>query len=113
MIYRFAHIGYVQDMMSSTFLAVNARAIDIGHIRVGKRMIKHQGVLPFLGRLSKDASEAKIAGIAHRNDPSLYISSEEDIVFMIQAADALVKSDDMTTAVSTNYFLLTLLGPPR
>lgn len=56
-------------------------------------MIKHQDVLHIFGKLVKAASTAKTFSITHNDHPSLYISSEEDILLMNQAADTLVNTD--------------------
>lgn len=56
-------------------------------------IIKHRGLLPTLGKLGKDASAAKSLGITHLNELSLFISSEDNVFFMIQAADESVKKN--------------------
>lgn len=58
-------------------------------------MIRHRGVLTFLVKLSTilQMAEAESFGLTYLDEQSLCISSEEDILFMIQAADALVKND--------------------
>lgn len=40
-----------------------------------------------------DATEEEILGITHLDDEGLHISTEEDILLMIQAADAFVNDD--------------------
>lgn len=53
-------------------------------------MIKHQGVLRLFGKPGKNAPASMTIGINHLDDPSLYVSSEECILLMIEAADAFV-----------------------
>lgn len=55
-------------------------------------MIKHKGVLPVLEKMCKNAPAAKCFGVKHLDDLGLYISPKMDILFMIYAADALVKT---------------------
>lgn len=82
-----------EDMMFSTFCAANSRATYIRYIGAGKIRIKQQDVLPFLMTVIKDASVAKTVGIIHFDVPSFYISSQKDVLLIIQDNDALVKND--------------------
>lgn len=50
-------------------------------------------MLPPLVKLKTDRKAAKALGITHLDDSILYISSEEDMLFIIQAADAFLKND--------------------
>lgn len=85
-------------MMSSTFLAANSRATNIHSITVGKMMIKDKFMLPLIQKLSKDALAAKTLGTMHLDDQKLYSFSENDILLMIQGADAFVENDHKRAA---------------
>lgn len=90
--------------MTSNILAAISRATYIHHIIVGKMIIKHQGVLPLLGKLLKDTPAASNLRITHIDELSLYITSDEDILLMNQAAHALVKNDHKPAAFHANSF---------
>lgn len=82
-----------KDVMSLHFLAAISRAIFIHCITAGKMIVEQQGVLQRPTEPVKDASAAKIPGITNLDNQSLYISSEENIFFMIQAADPVFKNE--------------------
>lgn len=83
----------VEDRMSSSFLAANYKSTYIRYNRVGKMIIKHQCVLSLLVTLSIDAPAGKTFRITHHDDPSLYISSKDDILVMVQATDSFTRND--------------------
>lgn len=78
-------------MMFTTFLAANSVATYIRHISVGKTMIKCQGALTFFEKLGKKGSAVEFFDTAPLYDQSLYTSSEDNIVSLMQATDALVE----------------------
>lgn len=88
---RIMHIA--EDIMLSESLAANCRATYRRYIRVGKIMIKQRGVLSLLVKLGREAPAAKNVGLTHVDYQSLYISSVTEILLIIQATDALFKSD--------------------
>lgn len=89
-----AHIkDIVDDVMSSNFLATNSLVTYARYIRVRKISCKKEDVLLLLVSLSSDTPVAKMLGSTHLDDPVLYISSEEEVLSMIQAADSSSKSD--------------------
>lgn len=60
-----------EDMMPSNIMAASSRATYIHNIRVRMMMMKHQNVLPFLGKLVKDSSAEKNLLTTDLHDPSL------------------------------------------
>lgn len=71
-------LDIVKDMMSSTFLPNNSRAIYTRYTTVAKMTIKYQSMLPFLAKLIKNASAEKFS-YHDVDEPSVYVSSGEDI----------------------------------
>lgn len=71
-------------------------------------MIKHQGVLLFLGKLGRDAPAAKSSGIMLLYEPSPLISHQQDVLQMTQAADLFVKNDYKHTPLHGDVFSDTL-----
>lgn len=94
----------VEDMIASNLLTTSSRATYIRCIIVGKMMVKHQGLLPLYDKLGNDAPAAKTLGTTTRVDPRLYISSEEDMPFMILAADAFVMYGHKPAPFHANTF---------
>lgn len=87
-----AHItDLVIDHMRSTYLAASRRSIYIHYNTVGK--IKHQGLAPLFVKLNRNPSAANTLTIMYLDVPGFYISSQEYILFVIQAADASVRND--------------------
>lgn len=86
-------LGIVEDVMSSSFLATNSRVTNKRYITNDKMMTENKGMLPLLGKLGKEAPAGKTTGLKHPEYHSLYISSEEQILFITLAADALFKND--------------------
>lgn len=86
------------------FLAAYYRAIYTRYIKVGQMMIKHYGLQPLLGNQGKDGPAAITHVVTHLHDPSLYISSEKEILLMIWAADAFFKKDGKSAPFYENYF---------
>lgn len=104
---RFANMrimDIVQDMISSKFFVENSGAPHIRKTRVRKTMIKFLKVLLLFVNLNKDPPVAKNFGITHLDYPTLYISSEKDILFMIQIADAFVTNFHKQVPSHANFF---------
>lgn len=91
-------------MMSSKFLAANSRATYMRYIRARKDIMMNQGVLSFLKELGKVAGASKTLCIMHLDNPSLYISFEEDVRFVVMYVDAFVKNDHKPTCFHQNVF---------
>lgn len=64
-------------------------------------VIKHKDMLPIVLK-DRNAPAAKNFGTMHLDDPSLYNFSEKNILFMIQAADTLVKDDRKPASFHAN-----------
>lgn len=47
---------------------------------------------------------ANTLGVNHPDDPNIYISSEEDILLIIQVSDALVENDHKPALFHVNSF---------
>lgn len=69
-------------------------------------LIKQECVLVLLPKLVKHASVAKTVDITQLDDPILFISSEREIVLMIQAADLFVKNNNSPSSFQANFFLI-------
>lgn len=65
--------------------------------------MKNLSLLPHSEKLSKDALVTKAHGITHLDNPSLYISCGEDILIMIQAADAFFRNNHKPTPYHVNF----------
>lgn len=65
-------------------------------------MTKRQGMLPVLKKLARDSTAARNFRIARLNQSSLYLSFEENIVLMIQVADAYAENDHEPAHFQTN-----------
>lgn len=90
-------------MIPSNFLAANSRAKHIRYRKVGKILIKHKDVLLLLGKRKKNAPAAKALSSTHLDDQSLYISSAKNVLLMIRAADAFLKSDHKSAPCHANF----------
>lgn len=66
--------------------------------------MKNQGELSLLVRFAKDTPTAKILGITHPDDLSLYIFTEGEILLMIRASDTFVKNDHKPASFQANIF---------
>lgn len=66
-------LDLLEVVTSSKFLAANFRVTDIGHITVGKMVVKYRGVLPILGKQHEDAVATENHCIRHVDDASLYV----------------------------------------
>lgn len=66
--------------------------------------IKHQGVLLSFVKLGRDNPKAKTFRTTDDDDLSLYISSEEDILILIQSDDYFIKNDHKPTPFHENSF---------
>lgn len=85
-------LGIVDYMMPSNVLAASSKAIYAHYILLAKMMIKNEGVLRLLVSFVMDGLVVKTLDITHLDSPVLYISTEDNIAFMIQATNAFVKS---------------------
>lgn len=94
----------MEDMMSSEFKAAILRATRVRSIRVGRTMNNDRGVIHFIARLSSVAPAAKNLCIMQFGSPRLKISSQKNILLMIQAADSFVRNDDSTAPFHANTF---------
>lgn len=56
-------------------------------------MVKNQDMFPLLRKLGENTLVPKSLLITYIDDPSFYVTSEEEIPLMIQASDTFVKSD--------------------
>lgn len=88
----------VEDMTSLNLLAANSSVTYRRYIRVGKTMIKRQGVLPLLVKLAENAPLENTIGITYSDVSSIYVSSQEDIFLMNPAGDAFFENDHKTAA---------------
>lgn len=61
-------------------------------------------MLRILPELVRNAAAPKTVGITHFHDVSIYISSEEGILYMIRAAGAFVMDEHKLVRFHTNYF---------
>lgn len=64
----------------------------------------HQGVFTVLGKLGENFSVVKTFSIKHLDDPRIYISTETDIRFVIQAAAQYVKNDQRPPFFEAHFF---------
>lgn len=101
-----------RDDESSDLLAINSKVSYIRYATAGKMMIKQQRLTSLLVKLRKDAPRAKTVFIMHRDDPSLYFSSEDDILLMIQIVNPSV-SNPHKTALSSQISFMGRTGPDR
>lgn len=85
-------IDILEEMVSSCLLAAKSIGTYVRYIKVATMIRKHQGGLSIPLKLSKDAQEATTFRITLFDDKSFYISSEEDILLITQAADAFDKN---------------------
>lgn len=93
----------VEYMTASNSLAANSKAIYMCYNRVWKMMVNLEGILSLpkhLGRevpavkpLRSDVQAAKPLRITHLDYSTLPISSERDILLLVQATDALVEKN--------------------
>lgn len=60
--------------------------------------------VPFFKKLRKNASAAEDIGISYLDDDSLYLSSEADILLIVQVADAFLKNDHKPARFHSNLF---------
>lgn len=86
---------YLDDMISSSFLAASSKATCESYIRVRKMSFKHQGLLCLSMKPGENASAANTFCITPLADQSLYIPSEEDNLIVIQTPDAFAKNSHM------------------
>lgn len=67
-------------------------------------MIKNGGVIPAILKLDNVFTAEKSVGTISVDDASLYISSEDEIILMIQAAEAFVNNDHKPAIFHANFF---------
>lgn len=94
----------VEDIIPSNFWTASSKVTYTRYIRVGKMKIKYQGVLLLFEKLCKNSPATKALVITPLDDRNLYISSAEDVLHMIQAADTFVKSEQKAASVHPNSF---------
>lgn len=94
----------VEDMMPSNFFAASSIATYIRYIVVCIVMFKHRGILILLVKPKRDAPATKTLSITQFGDPNLYISSEKNIFYIIQAANLFVTNDYRRASFQTNCF---------
>lgn len=67
-------------------------------------MKKQKGVLPQLKDLREDAPAAKVVCISHLDNRTPYISSEKDILLIVEATDAFVKNEHTSAVFNRTFF---------
>lgn len=67
-------------------------------------MTKHHDLLQIFGKLSKYAASAMPLDIMHFDDPNLHISSEEDVLLIIQAVDAFITYHQKPASLHPDLF---------
>lgn len=97
-------LDIMDEMMSSNFLAVSLRESYAHYCHVAKMVIKNEGVLPLLVDLVMVVSVVKMLSITHLDDLGLFISTEEGIFLLAQAAKASVKNDHQPAPFHTSAF---------
>lgn len=65
-------------------------------------MFKDQGVIPPLKILGKDAASSETLSIIHHDEPVVYVSSEDEILLMIQAAEGFINNDYKSVSLQPN-----------
>lgn len=98
-------LDIIEDMKSSIFLSANFRATYNRYIILCKMLIIHQQMLLLPVKLRKGVSAANNSGVSHFADSSIHISSEQNILLIIQAADLLTKSDKKSAPFQENVFV--------
>lgn len=81
----------VEELMLSEFSTVNYDATYIRYVRAGKMMEYYQGSLRLLVKLKKDAPAANPFA-SHTVMTQASIFFDEDVLSVIQGADAFVKN---------------------
>lgn len=79
--------------MSSNFFTANPTATDMHYIAVDTMMTRHRSMPHLFVKLGKNSLAANAFGTTHRNDQSFCISSEENILLVIETADVFLKND--------------------
>lgn len=67
-------------------------------------MTKHQGVHPFLAKLGESKPLSKRLSMTHHADLTFDRSSEKDVPFMLQGANAFVKDHQKRSSFHANSF---------
>lgn len=75
----------VEDIIFSIFSVANLRTTHIRYNIDCKMAIKYGGLLLLLSKLAKNVLAVRMIRVTHFDDRSLCTSTEEDILFMIQA----------------------------
>lgn len=94
----------VMNMVSANVLAVNYREISLSRVEIGKMLIEHKRLLPYLLNQRREAAVVKTLLIMQLENPILYRLSETDIMFIIQATDAPVKNRRKRAPFYVNAF---------
>lgn len=97
----------LEGMMPSNIFSENSRLTHLRYITVSQMMIKYKGVLRLLLELAMDYPASTTLGISYLDDSGLFISFEDDILGMIEAADTFVKNDHKPALSTQNRFLHT------
>lgn len=87
-------IHIFEEMMSSDLLSSNCISTYLRYIRLSKMMMKYKEEPILLIDLLRNAPAAIILSVTHREDPAVYISSEEVILLIIHATKAFFKKHD-------------------
>lgn len=103
-------MGIVKDKMSSNLLACSSIATYLQYFEIGKMVIKQQYVLFLLMKLTYDGLSAKTHFLRLLDDISLYISYDERIFVVMQAAVAFVNNEQTPVRFHT-FFSSTLKDP--
>lgn len=91
-------------MVSSNFLAESSEVTFARYIYATERMIKNEGNLLLPVSLAMDASMVKTFGTTHIDDKGFHISTDEESLLMLQASNALVKTDHKPAPFDTYVF---------
>lgn len=76
-------------------------------------MIKNRGLLLLFEKMGKVASAAKTARNMLLDEPSLYISSQRQVIFIIQVADAFIKNDLEPASFHASAFKRHFMNLPK
>lgn len=95
---------FVEGMLYSNFLSASSKLPQIRYIGVDVRIMGNRDLLMRIEILRKDASAKNAFDITQLEDPNIYMSSKDDILLLIQAADSFVKSGHIPASFQTNSF---------
>lgn len=106
--YYVAEVSYTQilDSVDNTMLpnvsTDSSNAAYARLFRVNKIMIKIKCGMPLLVGFAMVALVLKVMGVFHRDDPTLFTSSEEHVPLIIQTANSFVKIDHKADIFQTS-----------